>query len=93
MEFSTAHRESTGEKSYEEFFTSIDTIDESSFKTIGKIIASASNNKVLLEKFLNLIDQMLSSRKWTLQQIIDAISDAVPEMEHKTAVRTLYEKM
>ena len=82
-----------GEKSYEEFFTSIDTIDESSFKTIGKIIASASNNKVLLEKFLNLIDQMLSSRKWTLQQIIDAISDAVPEMEHKTAVRTLYEKM
>lgn len=82
-----------GEKSYEEFYTSIDTINENSFKTIGKIITSTFNNKVMLDKFLNLIDDMLYSKEWTLEQITDAIKEMVPEMQHKTGVKTLYEKM
>lgn len=85
--------DTTGEKDFEEFFTSSEKIDISSFESIGIIKNDGTANKQALGHFSSAITQMKAKNYWTKAEIVDLFNTMIPNFNHKEMGKYLDAKM
>lgn len=88
--------DTTGEKPYEEFFTSVETVDFDQYRSIAVV----KNNDILdskldssLENFQKEINALIMKRKWTKRDIVDLFFSVIPDFQYEEKNRYLDSKM
>jgi len=85
--------DTTGEKDFEEFYTSNDVIDLERFEKIGVVKNAPYHNFNVLENFMSKINEMKKRGFWTRQEIIDLFNVTIPEFNHKETGKFLDNRM
>jgi FlaA1/EpsC-like NDP-sugar epimerase len=85
--------DTSGEKTYEEFFTSKETLDLDKFDKIGVIKNLAIYDDKKLDNFLNAINQIRSKPTWGKDEIISTFQDLIPDFSHLETGKNLDGKM
>jgi FlaA1/EpsC-like NDP-sugar epimerase len=88
--------DTTGEKMYEEFYTSEEYVDEKKFKDVGVICFNQlnSHDQVRLFKFEDAIRGIVQSdSEWKKEDIVKIFIEALPELNYVDHGRYLDEKM
>lgn len=85
--------DTTGEKDFEEFFTTGEVLDMERFRSIGVIKNKASFDAAAIERFESEIQAMRSRGIWTRGELIDLFNATIPEFAHKETGKFLDGKM
>lgn len=85
--------DTTGEKEFEEFYTSRETLDLCKFSTIGVITNTADYNEAKLDKFLNDIKRFTYNGKWSKKDLVDLFHEVMPEFHHEEMGKNLDGRM
>ncbi len=85
--------DTTGEKSYEEFYMSGESVDLERFKSLGVVVASHTRPTEALKEFRTQIEAIRRSKSWKRQQFIELFQSLLPELRHKETGKFLDEKM
>jgi FlaA1/EpsC-like NDP-sugar epimerase len=85
--------DTTGEKDYEEFFTSDELLDTGRFINIGIIKNEFTNNDEKLKIFIDTIQQIKTGKSWTKKDILDLFLIMIPDFQHKETGKYLDAKM
>lgn len=85
--------DTTGEKPFEEFFTSKETIDLTTFKGFGVIKNDLDYSKDQLNHFITRINEMREKLSWSKEEIVELFHTLLPEFEHEEKGKYLDSKM
>ncbi len=85
--------DTTGEKDFEEFFTSSEVLDMARFENIGVIKNEISYDEDKLKYFEQRILELEQRKKWTKQDIVDLFFKMIPDFGHKETGKYLDQKM
>jgi FlaA1/EpsC-like NDP-sugar epimerase len=85
--------DTTGEKDFEEFFTSSETLDLNRFENLGIIKNELSFNHDKLEEFTQKINSFKRERTWTKENIVELFHLMIPDFGHKETGKYLDAKM
>lgn len=85
--------DTTGEKTYEEFYTEDETIDLESYQSIGIIKDKKNFNSSKLKYFLSEIEAIKKSNKWDKNDIISLYKYMLPNFKHLEKDKYLDQKM
>ncbi len=85
--------DTTGEKDFEEFFTSNETLDMDRFQNLGVIKNKPDYNEELLKYFENTITKLKHNKSWEKKQIVELFFKMIPNFEYKTKDKYLDGKM
>lgn len=85
--------DTTGEKDFEEFYTSNEKLDMDSFKNIGIIKNNINIDSNLLDDFLHKIKSMRNLKSWHRQELVDLFKHLIPDFQHKETGKYLEERM
>jgi FlaA1/EpsC-like NDP-sugar epimerase len=85
--------DTTGEKDFEEFFTTREKLDMEQFKNIGIIKNDAVYDNVKLEKFVEEINKMKKAGKWSRKDLIDLFNYMIANFNHKETGKFLDGRM
>ena len=85
--------DTTGEKDFEEFYTSEEDIDMKRYDSIGVIRNQAEFDDKKLNQFMKDIDFLRAKGVWTKDDIIKLYLDLLPEFEHKETGKYLDQRM
>ena len=83
----------TGEKSFEEFYTDNEDVDMNRFKNLGVIKNNLSFDNNLLETFVSTINDLKASKKWNKTEIVELFHKMIPNFDHKETGKYLDDKM
>jgi len=83
----------TGEKDFEEFFTSNEAIDLDRFQNLGVVKNGLAENEVKLDYFLDAISEMRNRGKWTKEEIVSLFHEMIPGFGHQEKGKYLDSKM
>lgn len=75
--------DTTGEKPFEEFYTTNESIDLDKFQGVGIIHNPPEKDEKTLEQFRNHYKDLVWKGKWEKEEIVKMIVKAVPELEHE----------
>ena len=84
--------DTTGEKSFEEFYVPGETINTSQFKSLGIIEASSRPSMSKVDSFLNRLNTLFAS-DFTKEDVVRVIRDYLPNFEHEEKGKNLDQKM
>ena len=85
--------DTTGEKPFEEFFTSKDEVDFNKYNNIGVIQQRSFTDPKRLEQAFKAFEKIKKSDKWLKKDIIEAVKIIVPELVHEEKHKNLDQKM
>lgn len=85
--------DTTGEKDYEEFFTSNEELDLSRFENLGVVKNKAIYDAELLECFEKEIAGMKSKLKWKKEELVRLFFKVIDGFDHKDSGKYLDSKM
>lgn len=85
--------DTSGEKSFEEFYTENEVRDDGRFRALGVIIEKEIPDKKALEEFLRRIDDILSKKTVSKEEVISEIRTYLPNFEHIETGKSLDNKM
>ena len=85
--------QATGEKAYEEFFTSDENVNLSQFQTVGIIDTEMNYDTGALDKFEHNILTMLRLKFWNKVSIISEVTNLLQGFSHIEKNKSLDEKM
>jgi hypothetical protein len=85
--------DTTGEKIMEEFHSGNQEVNLKRFKNIGIIKNESAYNPERIEYFEKKISEMKQSKKWNRIDLIDLISEIIPDFSHLERNKFLDEKM
>lgn len=85
--------DTTGEKDFEEFYTSNEVLDMNRFENLGIIKNEAIFDDQKLNNFTNHINTMKSDLYWHKDAIVDLFHDLIPDFGHKETGKYLDAKM
>jgi FlaA1/EpsC-like NDP-sugar epimerase len=85
--------DTTGEKSFEEFFTSKEKLDLNRFDTVGVIKNYLDFDKNKLDKFESGIIELREKKSWTKINLVELYYDILPEFNHKETGKYLDQRM
>jgi FlaA1/EpsC-like NDP-sugar epimerase len=85
--------DTTGEKDFEEFFTSNETLDMECYESLGIIKKEALFNAQLIAEFETSIAKLKKEQTWTKNQIIKLFYKTIPSFGHKETGKHLDSKM
>ena len=87
--------DTTGEKSFEEFYTDSEILDLAKFETVGIIKNQASFNEEKLDRFLKGVSDLKIKETWSKQDILDLFLELMPEFieTYQNAGKNLIERM
>ncbi len=85
--------DTTGEKDFEEFYTSNEIIDLDVFENIGIIKNDLLFNQSILNDFLDIIHDMQNRNQYTRKEIIALFNKVLPDFNHKEEGKFLDERM
>ena len=83
----------TGEKDFEEFFTSNETIELDRFRNLGIVKNGLVDNSDKLDYFLDTITGMQKRGKWTKEEIVSLFHEMIPDFGHEEKGKYLDSKM
>jgi len=83
----------TGEKDFEEFFTSNETIDLDRFQNLGVVKNGLADNNDKLDFFLDSISEMRKQGIWTKEEIVGLFHEMIPDFGHEEKGKYLDSKM
>ena len=83
----------TGEKDFEEFFTSNETIDLDRFQNLGVVKNGLVENSDKLDYFLDAISEMRNRGKWAKEEIVSLFHEMIPDFGHEEKGKYLDSKM
>ena len=83
----------SGEKSFEEFFTDNENIDLDSFETIGIVKNNLHFDEDKLMNFEIQIREMKKSKKWDKNRLLDLFKELIPNFNHLETGNYLDDKM
>lgn len=89
--FSTS--DTSGEKDFEEFFTSDEILDVNRFENLGIIKNELFFNEEKLKYFTKVINELKSKRQWVKSDLVELFYYMIPNFAHKETGRYLDEKM
>lgn len=87
--------DTSGEKPFEEFYAPEDAIDWDRFADIGVIRRDAPDARMAarVDRFLDEIERLRGKARWTKPELVDAITQACPDLAHIETGRTLDNRM
>jgi len=85
--------DTTGEKSYEEFYTKTETVDIERFAAIGVVKTFEFVDDGRLERFLNGIRSLRQSGQWTKEDLMEPLRELLCNFHHKETHKYLDSKM
>lgn len=85
--------DTTGEKDFEEFFTSNESLDMSRFNNLGIIKNEPIYDSLQLDRFEQEITRMTASLQWTKEEIVKLFFEMIPDFGHKETGKYLDGKM
>ena len=85
--------DTTGEKDFEEFYTSQESLDLSTHIDIGIVKPDIIIDEKKLHSFLNNIDELRTNGSWEKQDILSLFCDLLPDFDHKELGKDLDQKM
>jgi len=85
--------DTTGEKSYEEFFTSSETLDMDRFENLGIIKNALDFDPEKLSYFLATITNIRENKTWEKGPIVDLFNQMIPNFNHMETGRYLDGRM
>jgi FlaA1/EpsC-like NDP-sugar epimerase len=83
----------TGEKDFEEFFTSSEKIDLDRFQNLGVVKNGLTDNSNKLDYFLDRISEMRNKGQWTKEEIVSLFHEMIPDFGHEEKGKYLDSKM
>lgn len=83
----------TGEKDFEEFFTSQETIDLDRFQNLGIVKNGLTVNSDKLDYFVGKISEMRKRGNWTKEEIVSLFHEMIPDFGHEEKGKYLDSKM
>ena len=88
-----AESDTTGEKDFEEFFTSEEVLDVDKYIDLGIIKNALIVENKKLSDFENSLDVLRNEGRWSKEQIVDLFHAMIPNFEHKEKGKYLDAKM
>ena len=85
--------DTTGEKSFEEFFMPNEKIDLKTFHKLGIVKAEGSFDNEELENFVKTITQFKKDKAWTKKAIVALFFKMLPELDYEDKGKYLDSKM
>lgn len=85
--------DTTGEKSFEEFYTNTEQLDLNKHINLGIVKNEPSYNDEKLEYFITVIKQLRNEKKWNKEQIVTLFHEMIPNFGHEEAHKYLDSKM
>ena len=85
--------DTTGEKDYEEFFTSKENIDFERYENIGVVESKLEFDDDILKYFLLKVDEMKRKKAWKKEEIVDLFNKMIPTFKHYETNKYLDDKM
>ncbi|MET4102713.1 FlaA1/EpsC-like NDP-sugar epimerase [Roseovarius sp. MBR-78] len=85
--------DTTGEKDFEEFFTSAETLDMDRFDSIGVILNAPEFDPASLDHFLSEIDRIRNATTWDKPEIVALFNAMIPDFDHKETGKYLDARM
>ena len=85
--------DTTGEKDFEEFFTSSEMLDMTRFENLGIIKSDLNFDSEKLDNFLKSILEMKNNLKWTKEDMVNLFHTMIPDFGHKETGKYLDSKM
>lgn len=85
--------DTTGEKSYEEFFTDTETLDMDRFENLGIIKSELDFDSAQLDGFLDKIAEIRAQDTWEKAPIVDLFNTMIPNFNHMETGRYLDGRM
>lgn len=85
--------DTTGEKAYEEFYTSIDSVDFNRYYQIGIINQSDGADSENVFKAIDAFEKLKKTGAWQKEDIVGNLKIVVPELNHEEKYRNLDQKM
>jgi FlaA1/EpsC-like NDP-sugar epimerase len=88
-----AESDTTGEKDFEEFYTSLEILDMDRFENLGVIKNELAFDNEKLDLFTSTISKYRANMKWTKADIVELFYMMLPDFKHKEAGKYLDAKM
>ena len=85
--------DTTGEKDFEEFFTSKEILDMDKFENLGIIKNELQFDDDKLNNFTTFISKCRADKKWSKEQIVELFHQMIPDFGHKETGKYLDAKM
>ena len=85
--------DTTGEKSFEEFFTSNEELDYNKFNSIGIIKNKAEFDNKKLDNFISGFEELRLRKSWNKKDILDLYFILLPEFKHSETGKYLDQRM
>ena len=85
--------DTSGEKLFEEFYADNDIVDLNSFNSLGVIKNSVKKNISDVETMLDRLRQSLKKESYTKEDIVNMISEFIPDFHHIETGKSLDDKM
>lgn len=85
--------DTSGEKDFEEFFTDEETVDEKKFQSLGVIIGKPLILRENVAKLLDQLQRILEKENVSKEEIVEALTDYLPNFKHIEMGKGLDSKM
>jgi FlaA1/EpsC-like NDP-sugar epimerase len=85
--------DTSGEKDFEEFFTTGERLDMSRFDNLGVIKNESIYDSTQLDNFLLEIGDMRASKTWGKDRLVDLFNRMIPDFNHKETGKYLEGRM
>jgi FlaA1/EpsC-like NDP-sugar epimerase len=85
--------DTTGEKDFEEFYTSDEILDMNRFENLGIIKNELVSQDNKLEHFTEVINDLKKAGKWNKEEIVNLFFEMIPNFGHKETGKYLDAKM
>jgi len=85
--------DTTGEKDFEEFFTTDETLDMNRFENLGIIKNEPVFDDKKLKHFTQKISTCKEKREWTKEEIVELFFEMIPDFGHKETGKYLDGRM
>jgi FlaA1/EpsC-like NDP-sugar epimerase len=85
--------DTTGEKGFEEFFTSHELLDMARFASVGVIQNAPTFDAASLQYFLVTVDRLRAQPTWEKMPLVDLFNHMIPDFAHKETGKYLDARM
>lgn len=85
--------DTTGEKTYEEFYVPGEKIDMRRFHTLGVVEQTVRHDMDEINDFFNGLESIFQKEGFTKAQVVEAIKEFIPNFEHEEKDKNLDSKM
>jgi len=85
--------DTTGEKSFEEFFVPGEKIDMQRFAALGVVCQTTRHEMAEVNGFFDKLESIFAKEDFTKAQVVEAIKEFIPNFEHEEKGKNLDQKM